>query len=212
VGKNEEIMINTLGFDIKGFIKITDLTTNEIIVEKNNQVHYENLSESLANTLANRGKGQIFTMGFGNGGSSVNQTGTISYLPPNVVGQNAALYNQTYSKIVDDTSVLNTNSTQNKMSVLHTSGKVYTDILIQCILDYGEPAGQPAFDNNIQTESQFTFDELGLIATYGTDAEGLARTRLLTHVVFHPIQKALNRQYQIDYTIRIQSITNQVTI
>jgi hypothetical protein len=98
------------------------------------------------------------------------------------------------------------------MSVLHTSGTVYTDILIQCILDYGEPAGQPAFDNNIQTESQFTFDELGLIATYGTDAEGLARTRLLTHVVFHPIQKALNRQYQIDYTIRIQSITNQVTI
>lgn len=205
-------MINTLGLDIKGFIKITDLTSNEVIVEKNNQVHYENLSESLANTLANRGKGQIFTMGFGNGGSSVNQTGMISYLPPNVVGQNAALYNQTYSKIVDDTSVLNTNATQNKMSVLHTSGKVYTDILIQCILDYGEPAGQPAFDNNIQTESQFTFDELGLIANYGTDVDGLAKTRLLTHVVFHPIQKALNRQYQIDYTIRIQSLTNQVTI
>ena len=202
----------TLGFDIKGFIKITDLTDGEVIVEKNNQVHYENLSEALANSLSNRGKGQIFTMDFGNGGSSVNQTGLISYLAPNVQGQNAALYNRTYSKIVDDTSILNTNSLQNKMNVLHTSGKVYTDILISCVLDFGEPAGQSVFDNSVQTESRFTFDELGLVANYGTDLNGLQKTRLLTHVIFHPVQKTLNRQYQIDYTLRIQSITNQITI
>jgi hypothetical protein len=202
----------TLGFDIKGFIKITDLTDGEVIVEKNNQVHYENLSEALANSLSNRGKGQIFTMDFGNGGSSVNQTGLISYLSPNVQGQNAALYNRTYSKIVDDTSILNTNSLQNKMNVLHTSGKVYTDILISCVLDFGEPAGQSVFDNSVQTESRFTFDELGLVANYGTDLNGIQKTRLLTHVIFHPVQKTLNRQYQIDYTLRIQSLTNQITI
>jgi hypothetical protein len=202
----------TLGFDIKGFIKITDLTDGEVIVEKNNQVHYENLSEALANSLSNRGKGQIFTMDFGNGGSSVNQTGLISYLAPNVQGQNAALYNRTYSKIVDDTSILNTNSLQNKMNVLHTSGKVYTDILISCVLDFGEPAGQSVFDNSVQTESRFTFDELGLVANYGTDLNGLQKTRLLTHVIFHPVQKTLNRQYQIDYTLRIQSLTSQITI
>jgi hypothetical protein len=202
----------TLGFDIKGFIKITDLTDGEVIVEKNNQVHYENLSEALANSLSNRGKGQIFTMDFGNGGSSVNQTGLISYLSPNVQGQNAALYNKTYSKIVDDTSILNTNSLQNKMNVLHTSGKVYTDILISCVLDFGEPAGQSVFDNSVQTESKYTFDELGLVANYGTDLNGIQKTRLLTHVIFHPVQKTLNRQYQIDYTLRIQSLTNQITI
>jgi hypothetical protein len=98
------------------------------------------------------------------------------------------------------------------MIVAHTSGKVYTDILIQCLLDYGEPAGQSAFDNSTQMESSYTFDEMGLLGDYGIDASGNQLTKLLTHVVFHPVQKSLNRQIQIDYTVRIQSLTNVVTI
>jgi len=133
-------------------------------------------------------------------------------LPPNVTGQNAALYNQTYEKIVDDTSVFNLDPTRNKMTVFHTTGRVYTDILVQCLLDYGEPSGQAAFDNSTQTDSSYTFDELGLLANYGTDSNGDIITRLLTHVIFHPVQKSLNRQIQIDYTVRIQSLTNLVTI
>jgi hypothetical protein len=98
------------------------------------------------------------------------------------------------------------------MTVFHTTGRVYTDILVQCLLDYGEPAGQAAFDNSTQTDSNYIFDELGLLANYGTDANGNVITRLLTHVIFHPVQKSLNRQIQIDYTVRIQSLTNLVTI
>ena len=138
--------------------------------------------------------------------------GVITYLPPNVTGQNAALYNQTYAKIVDDTSVFNLDPTRNKMTVTHTTGKYYTDILVQCLLDYGEPSGQAAFDNSTQTDSSYIFDELGLLANYGTDSTGATITRLLTHVIFHPVQKSLNRQIQIDYTVRIQSLTNLVTI
>jgi hypothetical protein len=170
------------------------------------------MSEAIAATLSSRGYGEIYQMAFGNGGASVDATGVITYLPPNVTGQNAALYNQTYAKIVDDTSVFNLDPTRNKMTVFHTTGKVYTDILVQCLLDYGEPPGQEAFDNSTQTDSSFVFDELGLLANYGTDTNGDVITRLLTHVIFHPVQKSLNRQIQIDYTVRIQSLTNMVTI
>jgi hypothetical protein len=98
------------------------------------------------------------------------------------------------------------------MTVTHTTGTVYTDILVQCLLDYGEPAGQAAFDNSTQTDGSYVFDELGLLANYGTDNSGQIITALLTHVIFHPVQKSLNRQIQIDYTVRIQSLTNLITI
>lgn len=201
-----------LSYKVNGFLKIFDPNTSEVFVDKNNAIHFENMSEAIADTLSGRGFGEIFQMAFGNGAASVDETGIITYLPPNVTGQNAGLYNQTYAKIVDDTSVFNLDPTRNKMTVFHTTGKTYTDILVQCLLDYGEPAGQDAFDNSTQTDSDYIFDELGLLANYGTDQQGNVITRLLTHVVFHPVQKSLNRQIQIDYTIRIQSVTNMVTI
>ncbi len=202
----------TLTYKIEGFLKIYDPISGEIFVDKKNAINYENMSEAIADTLSSRGYGEIYQMAFGNGGASVDETGVITYLPPNTTGQNAALYNQTYAKIVDDTSVFNLDPTRNKMTVSHTTGRVYTDILVQCLLDYGEPTGQDAFDNSTQTDGQYVFDELGLLANYGTDNEGNVVTRLLTHVIFHPVQKSLNRQIQIDYTVRIQALTNLVTI
>ena len=202
----------TLSYKIEGFLKIYDPNNGEIFVDKKNAINYENMSEAIADTLSSRGYGEIYQMAFGNGGASVDETGVITYLPPNTTGQNAALYNQTYAKIVDDTSVFNLDPTRNKMTVSHTTGKVYTDILVQCLLDYGEPSGQDAFDNSTQTDSSYIFDELGLLANYGTDEFGNVLTRLLTHVIFHPVQKSLNRQIQIDYTVRIQALTNLVTI
>jgi hypothetical protein len=197
----------TLSYKVEGFIKIYDPNNGEVFVDKSNAINYETMSEAIADTLSSRGYGEIYQMAFGNGGASVDSTGVITYLPPNVTGQNAALYNQTYAKIVDDTSVFNLDPTRNKMTVFHTTGKVYTDILVQCLLDYGEPAGQASFDNSTQTDSSYVFDELGLLANYGTDSNGAVITRLLTHVIFHPVQKSLNRLIQIDYTVRIQTLT-----
>lgn len=196
-----------INYSIEGFLQIYDPNSKEIYVDKHNAIHYESFSESIANALSNRGFGEIYKMAFGNGGSTVDETGVITYLPTNTIDRNATLYAQTFSKIVDDTSVFNLDPTRNKMTVSHVTGKLYSDILVQCLLDYGEPSGQSAFDNSAQADSAYVFDELGLIANYGTDSLGEVIPRLLTHVVFHPVQKALNRQIQIDYTVRIQAIS-----
>jgi hypothetical protein len=188
---------------ITGHIRMFYPDTQEVIVDKYNQIHFENMSEALANSIANRSNGFVHEMHFGNGGTSVDPTGIISYLPPNTVGQTSDLYNQTYYKVIDDTSILNTDPTRNKITVRHIPGQRFTDILISCLLDYGEPNGQTAFDNSENLDGLFVFDELGLKSWEGEAGMG----KLLTHVVFHPVQKSLNRLIQIDYTVRIQTIT-----
>jgi len=189
---------------IEGFVKIHDPNSGEVLVDKKNAIHYENISIAMAQTLSNRDLGYIYLMAFGNGGSSVDPTGVITYLPPNTTGQNADLYNQTYQKVVDDNSAADTDPTNNKMTVLHTSGNLYTDILVSCLLDYGEPPTQQAFDNSTNFNGEYVFDELGLKSWNGSSSN----LRLITHVIFHPVQKSLNRQIQIDYTLRIQTLTN----
>ena len=189
---------------ITGHIKITDRNTGEVLIDKKNAINYETISIAMANSLSDQGTGWIYKMAFGNGGSAVDPTGVITYLPPNVIGQNASLYNETYAQIVDQNSASNLDRANNNMTVLHTSGNPYTDILVSCLLDYGQPAGQQAFDNSTNFNGEYVFDELGLQCQNGSATELL----LITHVIFHPVQKSLNRQIQIDYTLRIQTLTN----
>ena len=188
-GKNSNPDENS-GFYITGHIHIHDPETRMTYVNKRNAIHYENISAAMAYMLANKGQNYIFEMNFGNGGTSVDPTGVISYLPANTNTQNANLYNPTYSKIVDDTSPLNGNPAKNKMEIRHVPGEVYTDILITCLLDYGEPSGQSVFDNSTNLTDTYTFDELGLRGRSTDGTAGLSSTGpLLTHVIFHPIQK-----------------------
>ena len=189
---------------MQGFIKAFYPDNGEVLFNVTNAIHYENMSEALALSLANRTTGYIHEMHFGNGGTSVDPTGVIAYLPPNTTGQNADLHNPTFFKVVDDNSSLNADPTRNKMEVRHTPESVFTDILVTALLDFGEPAGQAAFDNSENLDGTFVFDELGLKEWNGVEGTG----RLLSHAVFHPAQKSLNRLLQIDYTLRIQSLTN----
>lgn len=184
---------------IKGHITISDAVTGEIIVDKDNAIHYENISEAMANALTNRQSGYIQKMVFGNGATAVDTSGVVTYLPTRTFGLDSTLYNQTYDKIIDDTDPLNLDPTRNYLQVRHTSGSLYSDIFVSCLLDYTEPANQSAFDNSSTLQGQYVFDELGLLSS---------DEKLLTHVIFHPVQKALNRLIQIDYTLRIQSLTN----
>jgi len=193
---------------VQGHIKIFDPQTKEVFVNKRNAIHYENMSIALAQNIANKGTNFITEMHFGNGGTTVDPTGVITYLPTNTNVQNADLYNPTYYKIVDNTNAANTDPLRNNITINHTPGLVYTDIVVTCLLDYGEPSGQAVFDNSQSLNGDFVFDELGLFGSIA-GASGLgAGLPLLTHVIFSPVQKALNRLIQIDYTVRIQTLTN----
>ncbi len=190
------------GVHIEGHIKIHNPESGEVFIDKRNAIHYENISIALAQSLANSGQGFIYEMAFGNGGTAVDPTGIVTYLTPNSTGSNASLYNQTYTKVVDDRSSNNTDPTRNFIETRHVTGTNYTDVFVTCLLDYGEPSGQQAFDNANDSNSSYIFDELGL-KSYSSTGQSL----LLTHVIFHPVQKSLNRLIQIDYTVRIQSLT-----
>jgi hypothetical protein len=190
------------GIHIEGHIKIHNPDTGEVFVNKRNAIHYENMSISLAESIANAGQGFIYEMSFGNGGTTIDPTGIITYLTPNSTGTNASLYNQTYSKVVDDRATVNLDPIRNKIETRHVTGTNYTDVFVTCLLDYGEPNNQDAFDNSSLSNNTYVFDELGL-KSYSTTGT----SRLLTHVIFHPVQKSLNRLIQIDYTVRIQSLT-----
>ena len=189
------------GVMVQGHIKIHDPESGEILINKRNAIHYENMSIALAESIANQGNGFVWSMDFGNGGTNLDPSGVITYLTPNSTGTNATLYNQTFTKIVDDRSVNNTDPSRNYIETRHVSGTNYTDIIVSCLLDYGEPNGQDAFDTATDYNNAYVFDELGL-RSYSTAGDG----RLITHVIFHPVQKSLNRLIQIDYTVRIQSL------
>lgn len=188
---------------ITGHVLIKDADSGEILVDKYNAINYENFSISLARSLSNRPDSWIQEMVFGNGGARISETGVITYLPPNTVGQTAQLYNQTYYKVVNDQSPLNLDPDKNFMQYAHSTGATFSDVIINCTLDLGEPAGQEAFDTAVDLQGNFVFNELGL---KDFSSNGQNTGRLISHVIFSPIQKSLNRQIQIVYTIRIQTV------
>jgi len=196
-------MFDNIRERVKGHVLIRDKDTGEVLVDKANAINFENFSVALAETLTNRPYGFIQEMCFGNGGATVSGTGIVTYLAPNVVGQNAELYNETYYKVVNDQSPLNSNPSNNFITINHTVGTTYADIVVTCTLELGEPAGQQAFDTATNMTDTFVFNELGLRAY---DVNGVPDAgNLLTHVIFSPLQKSLNRVIEIVYTIRIQT-------
>lgn len=188
----------------EGFVQIRDADTRELLADVHNDIHLENFSEALALSLGNYDRGVIEYMYFGSGGSTVDLTGSIDYNDTNVVGRDADIYGSPsgykYGKVVNDRSAnFDSDPDRTNVKVRHIVGTTYSDVIVTCTLEYGEPQGQAVYDDADTSEGDFIFDEVGL-KSYDAATDTM---RLLTHVIFHPIQKSLNRALEIVYTIRI---------
>lgn len=189
------------GINVSGHIVIRDKQTGEVLINKRNAIHYGNMANIIANALNNAQGAYIHYMAFGNGATSVDTSGRIIYKTPRVSESfetGANLYSRTYYKIVS------ANTETDKIQII--PGASYTDIKVTCTLGYAEPNDQDLFDGATNIEGDYVFDELALFSypRNPNDSEPINTSNMLTHVIFHPVQKSQNRIIEIIYTIRVQ--------
>lgn len=207
-------MLDQANINVDGFVKIWEPDTGLVHLEKHNAVNQEVISYVIAQMLQSNTSEYISEMHFGNGGVIIDTTGNITYKDVSLnleSGFSASLFNPTYYKVVDINDTTNNDDvTKNKVEISHINGLTYTDLIITCTLDPDQPnasdvgnlvsADQSNLDNGNLT-GNFVFNELGLKCK-GQD--GLNTGYLLTHIVFHPVQKSANRTIQVVYTLRIR--------
>lgn len=189
-----------LYISIDGHVLIEDADTGEVLLDQHNAINYENMSEAIVRLLGNiQSSGNhdfVNKMHFGNGGTSVDGSGDVTYLTPNTNSATGTLHNKTFEKIVDAQDPDVDTDSDNSMGTAHVSGDLFSDLTVTCTLKYGEPTGQDTLDTNTGFTGDYIFDELGLYTATG---------KLLTHIIFHPIQKSANRQIQVIYTVRVRA-------
>ena len=193
--EEDNIFVDEAGLNVSGHILIKDKETGEELVNKRNAIHYGNMARIVALALKDTDNSYINYIAFGSGGTSVDTTGKVVYKNPRVseaYEASGSLYNRTYQKS------FTTVDADNKIEVV--TGASYSDIKITSTLAYAEPSGQELFDTSTDNEGDYVFDELGLF----TNASSIDDAIMLTHVIFHPVQKSQNRIIEIVYTVRIQ--------
>ena len=186
-------MTATAHIKFKGHVHIEDAKTGEVLLDGYNAVHNKNMAIALARGLANDPNHQVYRIKLGNGGSSIDSMNMITYLPPNVVGAGADLYNATYDELVDEGNIAT--PAENEVTMQESSDPDETAlVIVTATIAAGEPSGQDLTDASPDPNNQFAFDELGLFT---------ADDRMLSHIIFSPILKTANRELVITYTLTI---------
>lgn len=102
-------MKDSLPLSVKGHCRIVDDLGN-VVLDKDNAVHPQNLSRIIARALANENNSSIYRMAFGRGGTNSGLT-EITYntpntgTPPDNAGWTSRLYDEVYSEIIDEGDV-----------------------------------------------------------------------------------------------------------
>ena len=182
---------NALPIIAKGHVTIKDDLGN-VLLDKDNAVHPQNLSRVIARALSNEPNYRIHRIAFGNGGTDIDAAYTVTFKspndgqPPDTQTWDSRLYNETYSEIVDELDVglgqdpgsadsrvgqragggAYPDGDSPKNSVQSVELGLTSEIVIKVILNPDEPSGQLTNDQTSSSiDSSFTFDEIGLFTT-----------------------------------------------
>lgn len=190
-------MRETLKTAVSGHVLITDNQTGEVLVDKFNAIHPQNMATAIARGLANTPNHQIFKIKFGNGGTFINSSQKIEFQPPNTTGQNASLYRVTYEEVVDEQSPSPGagNSVVDSTVPLTTDSRVIITAVIsanEAVNNLTDQSGNPV----LEPEGDYFFDELGLFT-------GGPSELMLSHLIFSPIEHTGNREITVVYTLTI---------
>jgi len=209
-------------FKAIGFATITDKTTGEVLLDgKKNAVHLGNLSGAIVQALSAENNGFIRYMAFGNGGTLISESGEIIYRQPNVTNirnTSDSLYNETFKKEIlqeagNEVVPVLTNTTYSDINIIITLDTNEPNLTQMSIdradsLDTTTILGDDYKTYSGASNGEAVFDEIALYcgepSILGPMVNNTSDAILITHLIFHPIQKSANRVLEIDYTLRIQ--------
>lgn len=173
---------------ITGHVLAKDARTGEILVDKHNDVHPQNMARIIARALAKEPHYYVYRMAFGNGGTFTDSTGQVIFKSPNIgtdgSGYESRLYNETYSEIVDETSsAVGTDPGSSDANNIRPGGGAVplddagtdntisqevgtnSNVTITVYLNENEPQGQASSITGASTSTaleDFVFDEIAL--------------------------------------------------
>ena len=118
-------------------------------------------------------------------------------------------YSEIYHQEIGRNNETNTGIDPNNTVTPIQSNSQYADIRVTCTLDFDDTGIlQDPIDRSNNLADATVFDEISLYTgpadiPLSTTLANSNDALMISHVIFHPIQKANNRILRIDYTIRI---------
>lgn len=235
------ILSDELSVNFSTRVIIEDLESGEVLLDKANAIHSQNMARAIARGLANEDNSIIYRIAFGNGGSFTDAAENIILNPPNDgtggEGWESRLYQETYSEIVDGPSVGIDPGSVGPANVRLGGGSVPEDddpansvhsvevgrksnIIAQVTINRNEPITQLAATAGPNTisepeETTFSFDELGFY-TPGRGAAptpGIARIDVGTRNSDSLIPAAMmGESFSINMTVNGDQLFSTITI
>lgn len=216
-------------------VLILDDISGDILLDKSNAIHSQNMARIIARGLSNEPNSTIYRIAFGNGGSIIDAGGNIVLNTPNDgtggEGADSRLYNETYSEILYGTDNgrdpgsfgpggIRTGggenldpSMPNNISSEEVGRK--SNVIVNAVLGVNEPNSQlMASTDFVSNDEAFSFDEIGFYSPGGpaTNTPGFQRVDVNDKNSDDVIPGINSQSYTINIEVDGSNITEAINV